>query len=101
MTNKFEVRYSLEFFEELDAIILYIKNELKNNIAANKLVEKVENEIAKRQESPKSYKQYKTNGGYTYYRIYVDKYIIFYTVTDNIMEVRNIRYYRRNFNKLI
>ena len=101
MTNKFEVRYSLEFFEELDAITLYIKNELKNNIVANKLVERVESEIAKRRESPKSYKQYRTKGGYTYYRIYVDNYIIFYTVTENIMEVRNILYHRRNFEKLI
>lgn len=64
--NKFEVRYSSEFFQELDAITSYIKSELKNNIAANNLVKKVENEIGKRLISPKSYEQYKTNGGYSY-----------------------------------
>lgn len=77
MTNKFEIRYSSEFFEELDAIAFYIKNELKNKIAANKLVKKVEIEIEKRQKNPKSYEQYKTSGGYSYYKIYVDNYVVF------------------------
>ena len=92
MTNKFVVRYSLEFYEELDAITFYIKNELKNNIAANKLVEKVEHEIEKRHKNPKSYEKYKTNGGYSYYKIYVDNYMIFYTVIENVrrLEVLNI-----------
>ena len=27
MTNDFKIRYSAEFFEELDAIAFYIKNE--------------------------------------------------------------------------
>ncbi len=74
MTNKFEIRYSSEFFEELDAIAFYIKNELKNKIAANKLVKKVEIEIEKRQKNPKSYEQYKTNGGYSYALQVIQKY---------------------------
>ena len=101
MTNKFEVRYSSEFFDELDAIAFYIKNELKNKIVADKLVRKVEIEIEKRQKNPKSYELYKTNGGYAYYKIYVDHYVIFYTVIENVMEIRNIKYHRRDFEKLV
>ncbi len=101
MTNNFKIKYSSEFFEELDSITFYIKNELKNNIAANKLVKNVEIQIEKRQKNPKSYEQYKTIGGYFYYKIYVDNYVIFYTVIDDIMEIRNIKYHKRDFETLI
>lgn len=101
MTNDFKIRYSAEFFEELDAIAFYIKNELKNTIAAYKLVKKVENKIEKRRKNPTSYEKNKTNGGYSYFKIYVNNYVIFYTVIDNVMEIRNIKYHKRNFEKLI
>lgn len=38
---------------------------------------------------------------YTYYKIYVKNYIVFYTVKGDTMEVRRILYSRRNFDKLI
>lgn len=101
MTNKFEIRYSSEFFEELEAIVFYIKNELKNYIAANKLLAKVETEIEKRKLNPKSYEQYKTIGGYSYYKIYVVNYVIFYTVIEKVMEIRNVKYHKRDFERLI
>lgn len=85
----------------MEAITSYIKNELKNNIVANKLAKKVEIEIEKRLKNPKSYEKYKTYGGYTYYKIYVDNYIVFYTVVEDVMEVRNIKYHKRDFSKLI
>ncbi len=97
MTNKFGIRYSVDFFEDLDAITSYIKNELKNGIVANRLIEKVEIAI----EKPISYEKYNTYGGYTYYKIYVDHYIIFYTVIEDVMEIRNIKYHKRDFSKLI
>lgn len=101
MTNKFGIRYSVDFFEDLDAITSYIKNELKNAIVADRLIEKVEIAIEKRLENPISYEKYNTYGGYTYYKIYVDHYIIFYTVIENVMEIRNIKYHKRDFSKLI
>ena len=97
MTNKFGIRYSVDFFEDLDAITSYIKNELKNGIVANRLIEKVDIAI----EKPISYEKYNTYGGYTYYKIYVDHYIIFYTVIEDVMEIRNIKYHKRDFSKLI
>ncbi len=101
MMNDFKIRYSTEFFSELEEIAFYIKSELKNNIAANNLIEKVQTEIGKRSKNPKSYEQYKTNGGYSYYKIYVDYYVIFYTVMENIMEIRSIRYHKRDFERFI
>lgn len=101
MKNNFKLRYSINFYEQLDIISLYIKNELKNNIAANNLVSKVEKEIIKRLENPLSYEKCKTKMGNSYYKIYIDNYTVFYTVTDNIMDVRSILYNRRNEDELI
>lgn len=101
MSNKFELRYSLTFYNDLENIILYIKYELKNEIAANNLLDKVEKEINDRLKNPLAYEEYRTNEGYVYYRIYVKNYIIFYTVFNNAMEVRRIIYNKRSFQKLI
>lgn len=56
MTNKFGIRYSVDFFEDLDAITSYIKNA----IVANRLIEKVEIAIEKRLENPISYEDRKS-----------------------------------------
>lgn len=101
MRNKYGIKYSIEFYEDLEAITSYIKNELKNHMAVDRLVKKVEIEIEKRLQNPDSYEKYDTYGGYIYYKIYVDHYIIFYTVIEDVMEVRNIKYHKRDFSKLI
>ena len=60
-------------------------------------------EIEKRSKNPESYEKYisikKKNS--TYYRIYIRNYTIFYTVKNNIIEVRRILYSKRNFNNLV
>lgn len=61
----------------------------------------MEKAIKRRVRSPLVYEQYKTNGGNIYYRIYINNYIVFYTVSNNVMEVRRIIYGKRNFNKFI
>lgn len=42
-----------------------------------------------------------TNEDILIYKIYVDNYVIFYTMIDNIMEIRNMKYNRRDFEKII
>lgn len=101
MKNKFELKYSPEFYNDFYAINLYIKYKLKNPIASDNLIKKVKKEIKRRLENPKDFEQYKTKKGNVYYRIYINNYIIFYTITNNIMEIRRIIYSRRNFEKLI
>lgn len=101
MTNRFEVRYSPTFYNDFERIILYIKYELKNVIAANNLLNKVEKEINHRLENPLGYEKYKTKAGNIYYRIYIKNYIIFYTVSDNTMVVRRMIYKKRNLEELL
>ncbi len=103
MEKKYRIVYLPLFYKDLDNITEYIKYQLKNKIAADNFVNKLEKEINQRAFSPNSYEEYisirKRNN--KYYRIYVDNYTVFYTVKDDTMEIRRILYSRRNFDKLI
>lgn len=99
--NQFNIVYSPDFYEDLDSIISYIKDKLKNKIVANLLIDRIEKEIIERSKSPLSYERYKTKQDNVYYRIYIKNYIIFYTIADNTMVIRRLLYSRRNLEKLI
>ena len=103
MKNKYNIKYLPSFYRDLDGITDYIKYELQNEAAANRLVDEIENEINKRLQNPESFEKFQSRRKRlnTYYRIYVKNYTIFYVVIDNTMEVRRIIYYKRNFEKLI
>lgn len=103
MEKKYKVTYLPLFYEDLDQIIGYIINELNNPIAANNLLNEIEKSIEERIYNPTWYKEYKTNikRKSIYYRINVKNYVIFYTVRNNIIEIRRILYAKRNLNKLI
>ena len=103
MNKKHKIIYFPLFYEDLDNITDYIKNKLKNEIALGKFVDKLEKEIKERASNPISYEEYISNKKRKnkYYRIYVDNFTVFYTVKNNVMEVRRILYSKRNFNKLI
>ena len=103
MEKKYNIKYLPSFYRDLDAITDYIKYELQNEVAANRLVDEIENEIIKRLQNPESFEKFQTRRKRlnVYYRIYVKNYTIFYVVIDNIMEVRRIIYSKRNFEKLI
>ena len=103
MEKKYKIKYLPLFYNDLDKITDYIMYKLNNEIAANNFVNELENEINKRAYNPDSYEKYISTQKrqYTYYKIYVKNYIVFYTVRDNIMEIRRILYSKRNFENLI
>ena len=101
MQNKYQVRYLPLFELDFAEIIDYIAYDLRNPQAAKNLIDKVEAAIFKRLTSPEAYEPY--NGKrrtHTYYRIYVDNFVIYYVVIDHVMEVRRILYKRRNREKI-
>ncbi len=102
MEKKYEIKYLPLFYKDLDQITDYIMYKLNNEIAANNFVNELEKEINKRAYNPVSYEKYISirKRKYTYYKIYIKNYIVFYMVKDNIMEVRRILYSKRNFNKV-
>ena len=100
---QYKVKYLLSFINELNEIIYYITFKLKNKVAAERLFDNVIENIEKRSESPEGYEIYKgkTNGNIKWYRIYVGKFTIFYTVNSNVMIIAHIIYSARNLDNLI
>jgi toxin ParE1/3/4 len=101
--SNFELRYSTLFYEDLIKITDYLLFELKNEIAAKKLVNNVEITIKKRFESPLSTAPYNSIGNrkHPYYRISVGNYLVFYVVVGNAMIVRRMLYGRRDLDRIL
>lgn len=97
-----EKRYKLRFLplfeDDLNGIVDYIALQLKNPIAAEKLVNEVQVAIQKRTTCAEAFEPFQSSRErrFPYYRIYVNNYIVFYVVIDDAMEVRRILYNQRN-----
>ena len=101
--NKYEIKFSEMFNEDLREIIRYIKYNLNNENAANKFYNEVYERILQRAENPNIYEKYhsRLNMKNDFYRIYIKNYIIFYIVDKNIMEFRRILNNRRNLRLFV
>lgn len=99
--DKYEVSILPLFENDLNEAVDYISVKLKNPEAARKFIDSVEKAIEKRTCCAEAFEPYESyrERTYPYYRIYVGNYIIFYTVTGNIMEVRRLIYDRRHMKK--
>ena len=103
LSKRYRLRYLPLFYEELDEKVTYIAEKLMNPEAANNLLDKVEAAIIERLPIAESFEPYNSirERRYTYYRIYVDNYTIYYVVIDDdpedlIMEVRRFFYNGQN-----
>ena len=106
--KKYRLRYLPLFYEDLDEKITYIAEKLKNPKAASDLLDKVEKAILDRLPVAESFEPYHSirERKYTYYRIYVDNFTIYYVVIDDkenapTMEVRRFLYNRQDRHLLI
>ena len=91
--NNYKICYFSTFENELNEIIYYVSNVLKN----------IEKSIKERSKNPERYARYERSkkSKFVWYRIYVKNFIIFYTVEDNIMKVAHIIYSRRDIERYI
>lgn len=108
LNKKYRLSYLPLFYEELEEKVTYIAEKLKNPQAAKDLLDKVEAAILERLPAAESFGPYRSirERRYTYYRIYVDNYTIYYVVLDDgpddlIMEVRRFLYNGQNQKKMI
>ena len=108
LDKKYELRYLPIFYEDLDDKLSYIIDDLKNQQAANDLLDHVEKAILERSSSAESFEQYQSRRErkYPYYRIYVDQYIIYYVVIKDeqdtpIMEIRRFLHSKQNQHKIV
>ena len=101
--RSYKLQYLPLFYQDLEETIDYIANVLKSPETAMNLINEVEAAILKRLEMPTAYETYnsKRERKYPYYRIYVKNYIVFYTVIDDVMEVRRFLYGARDLNRLV
>lgn len=106
----YKLRYLPLFKDDLSEIIDYIIYQLKNQQAADNLINRIEKAIIERLKSPESFEPYPSAKGRKkpYYRIYVKNFVIYYIVIDDeadnstkIMEVRRILYSKRDIRELI
>ncbi|EOS28216.1 type II toxin-antitoxin system RelE/ParE family toxin [Lachnospiraceae bacterium KK002] len=107
-SKKYRLSYLPLFYEDLDEKVTYIAEKLKNPKAANDLLDKVESAIMERLPVAESFEPYHSvrERRYSYYRIYVDNYIIYYVVIDDdpndlVMEVRRFLYNGQNRDNMV
>lgn len=101
--KRYELRVLPLFEKDLNGIIDYICDVLKNPIAAADLVDEVERAIHERLTCAEAFEPYHSlrERRYSYYRIAVKNYTIYYVVIDRVMEVRRILYSRRDIAREI
>jgi toxin ParE1/3/4 len=99
----FNLRYSPLFYNDLDEITNYLLHELKNELATQTLVNKVESAIQKRLTDPLSTTPYRSvnQRQHVYRRIIVGNYLIFYVVIDDDMIIRRMLYGRRDLDRIL
>ena len=103
MANQFTLRYSTVFYNDLDKIINYIIFDIKNEVAAIKLIDDVEAAIKKQQAFPLQSPIYQSinKREHPYRKIVVGNFLIFYVVINDMMIVRRILYGRRDLSNTV
>ncbi len=102
-SKKYKLSFLPIFEDDLNEIVDYICNVLKNPEAAHRLVDDVELAIMNRFQNPESFAVYQTKNKHIhpYYRINIRNFSVFYVVIDDVMEVRRIIYSKRNLDKFL
>ena len=103
LEDKFSIRYTPKFVEDLNEIVDYITYKLHNPDSATNFVKRIEDAILGRLNCSLAFEPFQTSRKrrYPYYRIYVGNFTIYYVVIENIMEVRRVLYSGRDSNKVI
>lgn len=101
--SKYSIRYLPKFEEDLNEIVEYISYKLNSPNSAIKLIDKIENAILERLNYPLAFQPFESTRKreYPYYRIYVNNFVVYYVVIEDVMEVRRIIYKRRNIEDIL
>lgn len=99
MRQKRTLIYDDSFREEFIEIIKSISVDLKNPDAAERLSNAVQKSILNRSQFPGTFEPFLPTKKlrFTYYRIYVGNYIIFYYFQSNEMHISHIFYYAADY----
>ncbi len=103
MNEKYSIRYSSLFTKDLKKNLIYLIKTLNNPYAAKRLLKELDKKSKFISKNPKicpryiSYKKRK----FSYYKLNIKNYVLFYIVKDNVVEFRRIVFGSRNFKNLI
>ncbi len=105
---KYTLSYLPLFYDDMEEIVAYLTEVLLNPDAANDLLNAVEKAILDRLPNAESFEEYHSikERKYSYYRIYVKEYTIYYVVIPagrgkKIMEVRRILHNLQDRNQYV
>ena len=102
--RKYELRYLPIFYDDLNKVIGYIGNKLRNPQAAEKLLQQVENAIIDRSDCAEAFEPYQSSRDrkHPYYTIYINNYVVYYAVIDHrVMEMRRFLYKGQNRHDIV
>ena len=89
--KQYNIKYSDTFYDDLKNITSHIISMTRNPQIARNFYNQTLNTITRRSFSAESYEKFiPFEGSETYYRIYFGKYIIFYTVKEDVMDIRRM-----------
>ncbi|MDR1796276.1 MAG: type II toxin-antitoxin system RelE/ParE family toxin [Clostridiales Family XIII bacterium] len=101
--EKYTIRILPTYLADLQEIIYYIRDVLKNKTAAQNFLDKTAKAIEERAYNPFLFAPYSSRKRreHAYYPIYVGNFIIFYVIIGDVMEVRRLIYNARNIDNLL
>jgi len=105
--HEYQLRYLPQFHKDLKHHTQYIANKLQNPQAASDLIDATDDAILERLPDAEAFEPYhsRKERRYSYYRIYVKNYIVFYVVIpegdQKVMEVRRFLFSKSNWQRRI
>ena len=101
--KRYKIIYKQVFEKELSSIVNYILYALRNRSAARKFYNNVISAIESRADSlPNAFEVIRFVGvTKEYYRIYVNNYVVYYSLTEDTMIVEHIFYSKQNVFEII
>lgn len=98
--KRYKVTYLSTFYKDLSEIIEYFQNDLRNNLAAEKFLDDVENAVLNRSKTPLILPPVYINTtlDLCFFRIIVSNYSIYYVVNNDNIEFRRIIHNKRDIN---
>lgn len=103
MTSDHKLQYLPLFIKDMEDTYFHIARRLGNPAAAEGLIDKTEAAILERAKSPEGYEPYPSEKTreQAYYRIYVDNFTVFCTLSEGVMEIRRFLYSKRRLDSTL
>ena len=103
MPRQYRLQYLPLFWDGLEQAVFYVRDVLKNPIAAERLLDRTEEAVLEHAKAPTMAQVYRTtrNRPVPYYWFAVGNYMVFYVVMDDVMEVRRFIYGARDLTKML